>query len=119
MSGYFFEMHGQPSCPSCGHAIATRTIESLLEEARRFAGKKSYEVAVPMVRGRKGFHKDIFELGAKLGLQGALVDGERVDITPTPSLNRYEEHSLNLLWAKEVPRVLMSRLSRWCGKAYR
>ena len=78
-----FSKCGQPSCPSCGHAIATRTIESLLEEATPFRRKKSYEVAVPMVRGRKGFHKDVFEMGTKLGLENALVDGQRT-YDPTP-----------------------------------
>ena len=31
--------------------------------------------------GRKGFHKDVFEIGAKLGLENALVDGQRTPIS--------------------------------------
>jgi len=92
-----FSKCGQASCPSCGNAIATRTIESLLEESRRFVGKKSYEVSVPIVRGRKGFHKDVFELGTKMGLEAAIVDGERLPLEPMPSLSRYEEHTIELI----------------------
>ena len=50
-----------------------------------------------MVRGRKGFHKDVFEMGTKLGLESALVDGQRTPLEPIPSLNRYEEHSIELI----------------------
>ena len=92
-----FSKCGQASCPSCGHAIATRTIESLLEEAQRFVGSKDYEVAVPMVRGRKGFHKDVFELGVKMGLSDAIVNGQRYPLEPMPSLSRYEEHTIELI----------------------
>ena len=51
----------------------------------------------PVVRGRKGFHKDTLEGARKLGFKQALIDGRMTQLTSGMSLARYKEHDLEIV----------------------
>lgn len=69
--------------------------------AGSFKGKV-VRVLSPLVQGRKGFHKDVFERALKVGLRSARVDGEIVGLQhhKLPKLDRYVEHDVSLVCAK-------------------
>jgi excinuclease ABC subunit A len=52
------------------------------------------ELLAPLVRGRKGEFKDLFERARKEGFVRVHVDGETYDLTEPPSLSRYENHDI-------------------------
>ena len=59
----------------------------------------------PAVRGRKGFHKEIFAQAAKAGLTQVRVDGDVVALAERPALDRYREHDIDFV----IGSVLVSR----------
>ena len=85
---------GIPHCPECGQPVlrqsATQIVEQLLE---RQEGRQ-VEVLAPLVRGRKGEFRELFERARRSGFVGALVDGQVYDFSHPPALNRYENHDI-------------------------
>lgn len=69
-------------------------IVSLILE--RFAGKKIY-VLSPLVKNRKGHYKELFESIRKKGYLTVRVDGELREITPGMKLDRYKNHSVEVV----------------------
>lgn len=69
-------------------------IVSLILE--RYEGKKIYVLA-PLVHNRKGHYKELFEQLTKKGFLNVRVDGELTEITPGMKLDRYKNHSVELV----------------------
>ncbi len=62
----------------------------------RFNGKRILLLA-PLVKNRKGHYQDLFERLSKKGFLMARVDGELSEITPNKKLDRYKNHSIELV----------------------
>jgi excinuclease ABC subunit A len=60
------------------------------------AGKKMIILA-PVVRGRKGHYRELFEQVRKQGYLKIRVDGEIVDVKPKMQLDRYVVHDIELI----------------------
>jgi len=68
---------GTPHCYQCGTAIRQQSPEEILEELMQLpAGTKAMLLA-PIVRGRKGQHREVFATIRKAGFLRPRVDGER------------------------------------------
>lgn len=63
---------------------------------KRYAGQKIYILA-PVVRNRKGHYKELFEQLRKKGFINVRVDGELMEITPGLRLDRYKNHSVEIV----------------------
>lgn len=61
-----------------------------------FAGKRILLLA-PVVKGRKGHYKDLFENLRKKGFLSARVDGELKEIAPGMSVDRYKMHDIEIV----------------------
>lgn len=66
-----------------------------------FAGKKILLLA-PVVKGRKGNYKELFENLRKKGFLSARIDGEIREITPGMSVDRYKIHVIEIVIDKIV-----------------
>jgi len=58
---------GTPHCPECGEAISEQSIDQILESMYTLDDKSKIMVLSPVVIGRKGEHKKIFEDAKKDG----------------------------------------------------
>jgi len=87
-----------------------KIVDLILE---RYRDHKIYIMA-PLVKNRKGHYKDLFETLAKKGFLRVRIDGELMEITPGLKLDRYRNHSVELVVdrlavsAKERQRLLES-----------
>ena len=63
---------------------------------REYAGKKILLLA-PLVNGRKGHYKELFETIRKKGFAYVRVDGEVQDIVPGMKLDRYKTHTIEVV----------------------
>lgn len=70
-----------------------RIIGLILE---RFSGKKIY-VLSPLVKNRKGHYKELFESIRKKGYLTVRVDGELREVLPGMKLDRYKNHSIEVV----------------------
>ncbi|HEX2677678.1 MAG TPA: excinuclease ABC subunit A, partial [Polyangiales bacterium] len=98
-----FARAGLLHCPKCAVPIAPRSPEALAEDARQHFGKADVTLLAPVVRSRKGAHKDILTRARADGYTSARIDGRVVEITPRMSLDRYKEHDVELLIGKLRP----------------
>ena len=69
-------------------------IVSLISE--KYAGRRILVLA-PLVKNRKGHYKDLFETLRKKGYLRVRVDGELMEITDGLKLDRYRNHSVELV----------------------
>ncbi|HBU45015.1 MAG TPA: excinuclease ABC subunit UvrA, partial [Porphyromonadaceae bacterium] len=80
-----------------GEKMVKYTEEQILELIlTRYAGKKIYILA-PVIRNRKGHYKELFEQIRKKGFISVRVDGEIREILPGMKLDRYKNHSIEVL----------------------
>ena len=75
---------------------------------KNFIGEKIYLLA-PMVKGRKGHYKDLFEGMRKKGFIYARVDGEIREISLGMSVDRYKIHDIEVVIDKMVVEDLSTR----------
>lgn len=68
----------------------------------RFQGKKIALLA-PLVRGRKGHYRELFEQMRKQGFLKIRVDGEVLDLTPKMQVDRYKIHDIELVIDRLIP----------------
>lgn len=80
-----------------GEKMVRYTEEQMLEEImNRFDSKKILLLA-PMVRGRKGHYRELFESVRKQGYTKVRVDGEVQDLEPGMQVDRYKVHDIELI----------------------
>ncbi len=85
-----------------GAETKSLTIEQVIASTMREHVGKTVRVLAPMVRGRKGWHKDVFAKAVRLGLRSARVDGELIGLKKNelPALARHNEHDIELVVGK-------------------
>ena len=71
---------------------------------REYAGKKILLLA-PLVRGRKGHYKELFDTIRKKGFVHVRVDGEVKEITPGMKLDRYKMHDIEVVVDRLKPKT--------------
>ena len=83
--------------PVTGEVMVHHTDEQIVDLILRdFPGKKIALLA-PLVRGRKGHYRELFESLAKKGYLYARVDGEIQEIHAGQRLDRYKIHHIELV----------------------
>lgn len=64
---------------------------------RKYGARPRVYVYAPVVQGRKGFHRDLLDKARRDGVDEARIDGVRVKLKEGLSLERYQEHDIDLL----------------------
>ena len=85
---------GTPHCPTCGEPVIRQSATQIVERLLMFDEGTPVELHAPLVRGRKGEFRELFEKARKDGFVRVRVDGETYDLTEVPSLSRYENHDI-------------------------
>jgi excinuclease ABC subunit A len=71
--------------------------EEIIENIfKRFQGKK-ISILAPLVRGRKGHYRELFEEIRKKGFLKVRVDGETKDLVPKMQVDRYKVHDIEVV----------------------
>ena len=87
-------------CPGCRVPIEPRSPAMLAEDLRKkLPASASLRILAPVIRGRKGIHKEVFDRARREGLQEVRVDGEWQVLKSGMKLDRYQEHDIDWLVA--------------------
>ncbi len=81
---------GQAHCYRCGQEIRQQSIEQIQDRMMAFPEGTKAMIMAPLVRGRKGTHKEVFAKIRKAGFVRARVDGGVYDLEHLPELNPAE-----------------------------
>ncbi|MEN8375809.1 MAG: excinuclease ABC subunit UvrA [Gemmatimonadota bacterium] len=85
---------GVPHCVTCGRPVRRQSASQITDRVLTWPEGARIEVLAPLVRGRKGEFRELFEDLRGRGFIRARVDGEVHDLDDPPALNRYENHDL-------------------------
>ena len=79
-----------------GEKMVRYTDEQILELVKtKFEGKKVYFLA-PVIKGRKGHYKELFEQFRRKGFLNVRINGEIRELVPGMKLDRYKTHFIEL-----------------------
>ena len=93
---------GTPHCPNCGRPISRQTQEQMVQRILELGFGERVTVMAPIVRGRKGEFKELFDHLDQLGFR-ARVDGEMQDLSEPLNLDRRKNHTIEAV----VDRILL------------
>ncbi|MGE0827097.1 MAG: excinuclease ABC subunit UvrA [Candidatus Binatia bacterium] len=93
---------GVQHCISCEQPLSVQSRSQILDRLRRDFRGQQVAFLAPVVRGRKGFHKDTLDSARKMGFAEALIDGRMNEISSGMSLARYKEHDIEIVVGKTL-----------------
>src|SRR5688500_3292972 len=96
---------GTPHCPSCGRPVQRQSAGQIAETILGWPEGTRIEVLAPLVRGRKGEFRELFEIVRKQGFVRAFVDGSLVEIADPPKLNKRQNHNISVVVDRLVVRA--------------
>ncbi|WP_419163330.1 excinuclease ABC subunit UvrA [Candidatus Palauibacter sp.] len=88
---------GTPHCPSCGRPVRPQSPTQIAGQILQWPAGARIEVLAPLVRGRKGEFRDLFERTLREGFVRARVDGELIDLSEPPTLDRRRNHHISVV----------------------
>jgi excinuclease ABC subunit A len=98
-----FARVGTPHCTGCGTAISQQSADQIIETLRRFDPETKLVLLAPMVRGRRGTHREVFDQIRASGWLRARVDGEIHSLDELPELAPRKLHTIDAV----VDRLVM------------
>ena len=83
--------------PETGREMVRYTDEQIVDLIlTQYAGRKCYLLS-PLVRGRKGHYRELFEQLRKRGYTQVRIDGEILELQEVQALDRYKPHFIELV----------------------
>jgi excinuclease ABC subunit A len=89
-----FARVGQPHCWVCGQEITSQHSSQIVDSILSRPDGTKLQICAPLVRGKKGEHKDIFTGIQREGFVRVRVDGAVYDIKNIPALNKNKKHNI-------------------------
>ncbi|MFI3305108.1 MAG: excinuclease ABC subunit UvrA [Rikenellaceae bacterium] len=83
--------------PETGELMVRYTDEQILDMILTEYDGRKVALLSPIVRGRKGHYRELFETLRKRGYIYARIDGEMVEFTSGMKLDRYKTHDIELV----------------------
>jgi len=108
-----FARVGEAYSYNTGKKMVKWSEEEIVENVfRRFRDKK-ISLLAPLIRGRKGHYRELFEEVRKKGFLKVRIDGEIKDLLPKMQVDRYKIHDIELVVDRlQVTSDLKARLSQ-------
>ncbi len=88
---------GVPYCPEHGEPITGSTVTEMVDQMMELPDRTRCTVMAPMVRGKKGTFKDLFDKMIKEGYIRARVDGEIVLLEELDALEKNKKHDIDIV----------------------
>ena len=89
-----FARVGQPHCWICGREITSQHPSQIVDSILARPEGTKVQICAPLVRGKKGEHKDIFTGIQREGFVRVRVDGAIYDVRNVPRLNKNKKHDI-------------------------
>ncbi len=107
-----FARIGVPHCPQCGREISQQTVQQMVDTLLDLPDGTRYMILAPIVQDRKGEYRQVFEDARKAGYVRVRVDGTVYDLEETPTLDRYKQHTIEIVVDRLVNRGTETDKSR-------
>lgn len=95
---------GTPHCPSCGKEISQQTPQEIVDNVMSMPAGTRIQILAPLVRGRKGEYREVFNRAQSDGYIRIRVDGEIRNLDEDIVLNKNIKHTIEVV----VDRLVVS-----------
>ncbi len=92
-----FARVGEPFSHKTGKKMVRHTDEQIMALWLKMFGQKKMLLLAPLVMGRKGHYRELFEQVRKQGFLRVRVDGEMQELVPGMKLDRYRVHDVEVV----------------------
>jgi len=88
---------GHPHCPNCGREVSQQTIQQIVDAVLNLPDGSKIMLLAPLVQGRKGEYKNIFEDMRRSGYVRVRVDGVIHDLSDDIELDKQKKHTIEVV----------------------
>ena len=88
---------GHPICPNDGTLISSQSPEQMVNQILELPERTKLQILAPIIKGKKGQHKKVFEDIKKQGYVRVRVDGELFDISEEFELEKNKKHNIDIV----------------------
>ncbi len=107
-----FARVGTQFCYNCGRRVQRQTTDQIIEAIMKYPPTTKLQILAPVVKGRKGHYRELFEQIRKDGFVRVRVDGVMKEITDGMKTDRYKIHNIEIVVDRiQVKKEMRSRVS--------
>ncbi|HTR81819.1 MAG TPA: excinuclease ABC subunit UvrA [Bacteroidota bacterium] len=103
-----FARVGVQYCINCGTRVEKQSVDQIIDAIMRLQGGSKLYILAPVIKGRKGHYRELFEQIVKDGFLRVRVDGEVKEISKGMKADRYKVHDIEIV----VDRIAVKKESR-------
>lgn len=99
---------GTQYSPDTGKAVTRQTLDQILENILKMPEGTKINILSPVIKGRKGHYRELFEEISSDGFTKVRIDGDIKDIVPKMSIERFKIHDIDVV----IDRIKVSASSK-------
>lgn len=88
---------GHPICPNDGTLIQRQSVDQMADRILALPERSKIQVLSPIIRAKRGAHKDAFARIQRAGFVRVIVDGEMHDISEEFDLDKNKRHTIDIV----------------------
>lgn len=92
-----FAKIGIQHCTECDIPVIKKSSDQIVEEIMSEYNGRKIQILTPVVRGRKGHYRELFDQFRRQGFTRVRVDGKVQEIEEDMQLSRYQVHNIELV----------------------
>jgi excinuclease ABC subunit A len=100
-----FAKCGVQHCTNCGQPVQRQSVQQIINHIRENLDTRRINILAPVVKGRKGHYRELFEQIEKDGFTKVRIDKQIKEITPKMKLDRYKIHDIEIV----VDRIMVTK----------
>ncbi len=103
-----FARVGVQFCVNCGTKVQKQSVDQIIDAILKLPGGKKIQILAPVIKGRKGHYRELFEQIVRDGFLRVRVDGAVKEISKGMKADRYKIHDIEIV----VDRIVVKKESR-------
>ena len=103
-----FARVGVPHCPKCGKEVSQQTIDQITDKVLKLGEGVRIMIMAPVIRGKKGEHRKVFEDAKKSGFVRVRADGNLYELEEEINLEKNKKHNIEIV----VDRIIVRETSK-------
>jgi excinuclease ABC subunit A len=103
-----FARIGTQFCYTCGRKVQRQSVDQIIETILEYANGAKLQILAPVVKGRKGHYRELFENILKDGFLRVRIDGQVKQIEKGLKVDRYKIHTIEIV----IDRIVLKKEMR-------
>lgn len=88
---------GHPICPNDGTLIERQSVDQMVDRVMDLPERSRIQILAPVIRSKRGEHKEVFKRIQRAGYVRVIVDGEMHEIADEFDLDKNKRHSIDIV----------------------